>query len=111
VFENIQPTTPVYATPYVLGGMAQRNALNTQGTAYQLSEAPSREIGLDLKYPLTSNMTLDVTLNTDFAQAEADDQQINLTRFPLFFPEKRQEFSNSTLGRYKARFFTAAALG
>jgi hypothetical protein len=47
---------------------------------------------LDLKYNLTSNLNLDVSANTDFAQVEADDQQINLTRFSLFFPEKRQFF-------------------
>jgi hypothetical protein len=41
---------------------------------------------------LTFNLTLDVTLNTDFAWVEADDQQINLTRFSLFFPEKRLFF-------------------
>jgi hypothetical protein len=51
-----------------------------------------REIGLDAKYGLTSNLTLDVTVNTDFAQAEVDEQQINLTRFPVFFPEKRDFF-------------------
>ena len=50
------------------------------------------ELGLDVKYSVTSNLTLDVTLNTDFAQVEADDQQVNLTRLSLFFPEKRQFF-------------------
>ena len=48
--------------------------------------------GLDLKYGLTSNLTLDLTWNTDFAQVEADNVQINLTRFDLFFPEKREFF-------------------
>ena len=48
--------------------------------------------GVDVKYGLTNNLTLDLTFNTDFAQVEADDQQINLTRFSLFFPEKRQFF-------------------
>ncbi len=50
------------------------------------------EVGGDLKYGLTNNLTLDLTVNTDFAQVEADDQQVNLTRFSLFFPEKRQFF-------------------
>jgi len=51
------------------------------------------EAGLDvLKWGLTSNLTLDVTANTDFAQVEADVQQVNLTRFSLFFPEKRDFF-------------------
>ena len=48
--------------------------------------------GLDLKYGLTSNLTLDLTWNTDFAQVETDNVQINLTRFDLFFPEKREFF-------------------
>ena len=50
------------------------------------------ELGLDAKYGLTPSMTLDLTVNTDFAQVEADEQQINLTRFSLFFPEKREFF-------------------
>jgi hypothetical protein len=48
--------------------------------------------GLDLKYLLTEGLAADVTVNTDFAQVEADEQQINLTRFSLFFPEKRDFF-------------------
>jgi len=50
------------------------------------------EVGMDLKYGITPGLTLDVTVNTDFAQVEADAQQINLTRFSLFFPEKREFF-------------------
>ena len=50
------------------------------------------EAGLDVKYGVTPGLTLDLTLNTDFAQVEADVQQINLTRFSLFFPEKREFF-------------------
>ena len=47
---------------------------------------------MDVKYGLTPGLTLDLTVNTDFAQVEADKQQINLTRFSLFFPEKRDFF-------------------
>ena len=50
------------------------------------------DAGIDLKYGITQNLTADVTVNTDFAQVEADEQQINLTRFSLFFPEKREFF-------------------
>ncbi len=50
------------------------------------------EVGFDVKYGVTSALTLDVTVNTDFAQVEVDDEQINLTRFSLFFPEKRDFF-------------------
>jgi hypothetical protein len=48
--------------------------------------------GADLKYNLTPSLTLDLTANTDFSQVEVDEQQVNLTRFPLFFPEKREFF-------------------
>ena len=50
-------------------------------------------MGIDLiKYGVTENLTADFTVNTDFAQVEADEQQVNLTRFSLFFPEKREFF-------------------
>ena len=49
-------------------------------------------VGGDLKYGLTANLTADFTVNTDFAQVEIDEQQVNLTRFSLFFPEKRDFF-------------------
>jgi hypothetical protein len=52
--------------------------------------------GLDVKYGLTSRMTLDATWRTDFSQVEVDQQQVNLTRFPLFFPEKRGFFIENT---------------
>ena len=54
--------------------------------------AGSTDLGLDAKVSLGSNLNLDVTLNTDFAQVEADQQQVNLTRFELFFPEQREFF-------------------
>lgn len=53
---------------------------------------PSADAGIDAKYAITQNMTADFTVNTDFAQVEADEQQVNLTRFTLFFPEKRDFF-------------------
>ncbi len=53
---------------------------------------PGGDIGLDVKYGLTRNLTADFTYNTDFAQVEADEFQVNLTRFSLFFPEKREFF-------------------
>ena len=49
-------------------------------------------VGLDVKYGVTQSLTADFTYNTDFAQVEADEQQVNLTRFSLFFPEKREFF-------------------
>ncbi len=50
------------------------------------------DIGVDFKYAITSSLTADLTWNTDFAQVEADNVQVNLTRFSLFFPEKREFF-------------------
>jgi hypothetical protein len=50
------------------------------------------DVGFDAKYAITQNLTADFTYNTDFAQVEADEQQVNLTRFSLFFPEKREFF-------------------
>ncbi|MEE8550230.1 MAG: DUF5916 domain-containing protein, partial [Gemmatimonadota bacterium] len=58
----------------------------------QVSNALDGDVGLDVKYGVTQSLTLDLTYNTDFAQAEADEQQVNLTRFSLFFPEKRDFF-------------------
>jgi hypothetical protein len=52
----------------------------------------SADVGLDMKWGVRADLTLDATINTDFAQVEADEQQVNLTRFPLFFPEKRPFF-------------------
>lgn len=50
------------------------------------------DIGGDVKYGVTANLTADLTVNTDFAQVEIDEQQVNLTRFNLFLPEKREFF-------------------
>jgi hypothetical protein len=50
------------------------------------------QAGLDMRWGVTDSMTFDLTVNTDFAQVEADEQQVNLTRFSLFFPEKREFF-------------------
>ena len=83
---------PLYITPYVLAGHGRNADLNEAGTAYVTTGAPKLEFGLDLKYGLTSNLTLDLTANTDFAQVEADDVQVNLTRYSVFFPEKRLFF-------------------
>ncbi len=60
----------------------------------QLAGRTRREAdaGLDIKWGVRADLTLDLTVNTDFAQVEADEQQVNLTRFPLFFPEKRPFF-------------------
>ncbi len=71
------------------------------------------EVGMDVKYGLTPGLTLDLTVNTDFAQVEADKQQINLTRFNLFFPEKRDFFLENAniflMGKPQRRFGNVSA--
>ena len=69
--------------PYVLPGVARTEEDGTVGVF---------DFGGDVKVSLTSNLTADLTVNTDFAQVESDREQANLTRFSLFFPEKRQFF-------------------
>jgi len=91
-FEGISSERPIYVTPYALAGVGQSFDLNNAETEYIRTDDPVTEIGGDLKMSLTDDLTLDLTLNTDFAQVEADDPQVNLTRFSLFFPEKRQFF-------------------
>lgn len=91
-FEGIRSKKPFYIGPYALTGYQQDYVLNEAGTAYEMNGSPKISAGLDAKYGLTNNLTLDVTVNTDFAQVEADDEEINLTRFSLFFPEKRTFF-------------------
>ncbi|MDE2653381.1 MAG: DUF5916 domain-containing protein [Gemmatimonadota bacterium] len=76
------------AKPFAIAG---RSALGRRGNLDSETETLS-ELGLDFKYSITSNLTLDATVNPDFAQVEADNVQINLTRFSLFFPEKREFF-------------------
>jgi len=90
VLAGIAKRAPLYFTPYVLGGFDRTRDLS-EPVAPPGTDV-TRQAGLDVKYGLTNNLTLDLTVNTDFAQVEADDQQVNLTRFNLFFPEKRRFF-------------------
>ena len=64
----------------------------TQLAANGLSNDVGANAGLDVKYGLTASQTLDLTYRTDFSQVEADQQQVNLTRFNVLFPEKREFF-------------------
>lgn len=90
--QGVRSRKQLYVTPYALAGEGRSFSLDGTGTAYQRTDTPTKESGVDLKYGVTSNLTLDLTYNTDFAQVEADDQQVNLSRFSLFFPEKRLFF-------------------
>lgn len=66
------------------------------------------DVGVDAKIGITANLTADISYNTDFAQVEIDEQQVNLTRFSLFFPEKREFFLE---GRGFFEFGRTAGLG
>ncbi len=83
---NIHRGNALEVKPYFLGGMEREYA------AAGNSRSVETKVGLDVKYSLAPTLTLDVTANTDFAQVEADRARINLTRFPLFVPEKRDFF-------------------
>ena len=73
-------------TPYVVGESVNRYDDGSQELTFL------GDVGGDFKYGVTSGLTLDLTYNTDFAQVEVDDEQVNLDRFNLFFPEKRPFF-------------------
>jgi hypothetical protein len=83
-----RPGLNLEVKPYALGGSTQERDELTGATPTELDS----KIGLDLKTEVAGGLVLDLTLNTDFAQVEVDDEQVNLTRFNLFFPEKRDFF-------------------
>ena len=73
--------------PYLIS-----NATSQPAADGRMAHDVTGDLGVDVKYGITQNLTADLTYNTDFAQVEADQQQVNLTRFSLFFPEKREFF-------------------
>ncbi len=73
--------------PYGIGGLT-----TDVNASPALRNDGDGDFGFDVKYGITQNLTADFTYNTDFAQVEVDEQQVNLTRFSLFFPEKREFF-------------------
>lgn len=78
---------PLEIKPYAIGrATTSATALPGRPTGV------AGDVGVDVKYGVTGNLTADFTYNTDFAQVEVDEQQLNLTRFNLFFPEKREFF-------------------
>ena len=82
--QGIRPSRHLELLPYISPGAS--HASSTEGTQGVFKG------GLDLKYGITPNLTADLTFNTDFAQVEADQEEVNLTRFSLFFPEQRPFF-------------------
>ena len=83
---NLKTPRNLKVIPYVLGQLAKDFEANDPKAKF------TPEVGGDIKFSITPSLTLDLTYNTDFAQVEVDEQQVNLDRFNLFFPEKRPFF-------------------
>jgi hypothetical protein len=81
--QNLRPGNNLRLKPYGLASSSRIGDGDSRGDF---------DGGFDVKYGVTSGLTWDFTVNTDFSQVEADEQQVNLTRFSLFFPEKRDFF-------------------
>ena len=82
--EDLEPGRRWVAKPYLLVGRHGDRPVGEEGA--------DLEAGGDVKWSVTTDLTADLTINTDFAETEADNQEVNLDRFPLFFPEKREFF-------------------
>lgn len=110
VFKNLKAKKPFYLIPYVKAGFQQTKIWDTDQLKFvtsseflhrsHFSNSPELDkiisnAGLDIKYGLSKNFTLDATLNTDFAQAETDNRILNFTRFAINLPEKRNFFLES----------------
>ena len=103
--EGLKQGLGVQVTPYALGRWRHRE----DGSDDSLTQ----DVGCDLRYRITPNLTASLSYNTDFAETEVDIRRINLTRFPLFFPEKREFFLEDAgifrfggLGRELIPFFS-----
>jgi len=83
---NLKNPGNLKVIPYALGRVSKDFEVTDPETNIE------GEVGLDVKYSITPSLTLDLTYNTDFAQVEVDNEQVNLDRFNLFFPEKRPFF-------------------
>ncbi|HYK44292.1 MAG TPA: DUF5916 domain-containing protein [Parafilimonas sp.] len=107
---NLKSKRPFYIIPYAIANFAQENVLNADESGYEKNstfltrknyvknEALDKllsNIGADAKYGLSKNFTLDLTLNTDFAQAEVDNLIVNLSKYDVNLPEKRSFFLES----------------
>jgi len=91
VLKNLKPpppTTNIRFQPYVLSSYDHYKGFDTSVK----TEATNIKTGGEIKWAIDPNSVLDLTANTDFAQADADQQVNNVTRFSVFFPEKRQFF-------------------
>ncbi|MCP4201616.1 MAG: carbohydrate binding family 9 domain-containing protein [bacterium] len=85
---NVKP----FAVAATISHSPPSGGTSTTTAAPQAEDGDDFDAGLDVKWGVTRGLSLDLTLNTDFAETEVDDSQVNLTRFSLFFPEKREFF-------------------
>ncbi|MBM3820902.1 MAG: carbohydrate binding family 9 domain-containing protein [Acidimicrobiia bacterium] len=83
---------PAASRPLDIKPFVTSNVTTDRAAAPSSQNRFGADAGVDVKYAVTQGLTADLTYNTDFAQVEADEQQVNLTRFSLFFPEKREFF-------------------
>ncbi len=91
-FEKVRNKRPWFTSPYLLTSFGYHHTKATDSPSMIKEDDRKIEAGLDVQHALTDNMNMDISLNTDFAQVEADDQVVNLSRFSFFFPEKRRFF-------------------
>jgi len=130
VLKDLPTSKPIFITPYIKGGIESINVLDETGSEFENKTIALEEkrfvdnktldkilsnFGLDIKYKLNPSNTLDLTLNTDFAQVEADDRIVNITRFPIFLTEKRLFFlENADLfnsNQFNHRLFHTRRIG
>lgn len=109
-FANLKTKKPIYVTPYIIGNFEQQSKLNNTSSGYEYSstfftrkhfvkdetiDKILSNLGADIKYGISKNFTLNLTVNTDFAQAEVDNRIINFTKYAINLPEKRNFFLES----------------
>ena len=88
--KGIRPQKQLEIQPYIVAKTEKH--LKEEGNPYADGQNSNLEIGVDAKIGITSDITMDLTVNPDFGQVEADPSQVNLTAFQLFFPEQRPFF-------------------
>lgn len=95
--KGIKPQKQVEIQPYLVA-KAERFQ-EEEGNPFMTGKSSSLDVGLDAKFGITSDITLDLTVNPDFGQVEADPSQVNLSAFRVFFQERRPFFieGNNTL--------------
>ncbi len=96
--EEIETGLRLRVKPYILGGFSQTvRQVDGNSDAFRKVTTNASDMGLEVvKYRITPSLTADLTWRTDFAQSDVDNIQINLDRFPLFFPEKREFFQEGS---------------